>query len=246
MLYDLIICEDEPAILAGLCSQIDWNGLGFSLKAVFSDAQKALDFLTVDHADAVLTDIVMEGLNGIDLAKWIHEHAPGTKIVVLSGHARFEYAQISIQYGVYRYLLKPTRHSELTETFRALAQDLAAEAQTSLREEEPDDVLKTVYTYTVENLRENIPMAVMAEKLHYNQSYFSRMFKQQNGGVGYTEFVMQIKMEQARKILEKGKKSVSEAAEAVGYSDISRFSKNFFRCIGVKPSHYLRHRMEGH
>ena len=125
--YNLIIVDDEPEILAGLCTIVKWQDLGFSLKAAFPDGESALKWLEGNDADVLLTDVVMGGTSGLDLALWMQRNRPQSRVVLVSAYDEFDYARRAIEAKVFRYLLKPTRISELTAAFRDLKAELDAE-----------------------------------------------------------------------------------------------------------------------
>lgn len=119
-MYDLIIIDDENIIRKGLEELIDWKSIGFRIVATFEDGKEPIEFLKNHHVDVVLTDIRMAEVSGLDVAKYVHDHKPGTKTVIISGYKEFEYAKKAIDYGVEYFLLKPTKFNEFYHTFSEL------------------------------------------------------------------------------------------------------------------------------
>ena len=115
--YSLIVVDDEDISREGSVNLIDWNSVGFQVVASFSDGADARDFLEETPVDVVLTDIRMTELSGIDLAAYLDEHHPDTKIVLISGFRRFDYVKQAIRYRVYHYLLKLFPLQEIDELF---------------------------------------------------------------------------------------------------------------------------------
>lgn len=79
---------------------------------------------------------------------------------------------------------------------------------------------------------------VVAEKLGYTASYLSRVFKKDTG-VNVIDYINEIRILIARKMLAEGDKKVYEVAEEVGYNNYNHFSKTFKRTTGVTPSQYI-------
>src|SRR5690606_4256167 len=102
-MYKLIIVDDEEVVREGFRQFVDWNALGFQLVATFEDGSEAIDFLQDNMVDAVLTDIDMVNVNGIELAQYIYHHCPNTKTILVSGHKDFEYAKKALDYQVVKY-----------------------------------------------------------------------------------------------------------------------------------------------
>lgn len=136
-LYDLIIIEDEDEIRAGLENVIDWNSLGFCVAASFASGEEALAYLPGSSCRAILTDICLGGVSGLDVAYWVHKNAPDTHVVLLSGYSDFGYAQRSIECKVSRYLLKPVDIGELRSTFQDLYREIRTKDQNQKRNEGP-------------------------------------------------------------------------------------------------------------
>lgn len=77
----------------------------------------------------MVTDIVMPGMNGVELIKKVKESAPETAIIVLSSFEDFEYVRQTFQYGVADYILKPKLNTkELVETLHKVTSTLSLEA----------------------------------------------------------------------------------------------------------------------
>lgn len=52
-------------------------------------------------------------MDGLDLAQYLYEHCPDTRMILISGHGEFEYAQRALQYQVTDYILKPITRAKL-------------------------------------------------------------------------------------------------------------------------------------
>lgn len=126
-LHSLLIVDDERVIREGLATLVRWEDLGFSVRGVLSDGREALAFIEEQQVDAILTDIKMTFVSGLDLARRVREHSPATRVVLLSGHREFELAQQALTAGVYDYLLKPLDLAQLRRVFGALATTLQDE-----------------------------------------------------------------------------------------------------------------------
>ncbi len=139
-MFKLVIVEDEDHIRHSLECFIPWERLGFQVVNTFADGSDALEYLKESPCDAVLTDIMMRRMNGLELIRSLHDIRPEIKVVILSGHSDFGYAQQAIQYQVVHYLVKPVDEDELMDVFRGIkAQlDLEREEQSLLEAENRD------------------------------------------------------------------------------------------------------------
>ncbi len=123
-MYKLVIVEDEDNIRHSLECFIPWNEMGFQVAGTFSDGSDALAYLNEHPSDAVLTDILMSRMSGLEMIRQLHDTHPQIKVVILSGHSEFAYAREAIQYQVVRYLVKPVDEDELMGVFRELKEQL--------------------------------------------------------------------------------------------------------------------------
>lgn len=122
-MYKLLIADDEPIVLAGLRS-FDWNSCGFEVTATAKNGLYALEYLRDDPPDAVLSDIKMPQMDGIQLLRQVSQANPETEFIFLTGYADFKYAKEAIKYGAFDYLLKPVDFDELTDVMLRLKEKI--------------------------------------------------------------------------------------------------------------------------
>lgn len=113
MSYKVFIVEDEIVTREGIRDYVDWQNHGFEFCGEASDGEMALPMLQTIRPDALITDIKMPFMDGLQLCKIVREQMPWIKIIILSGHDEFEYAQKAVQLGVMEYLLKPITVQDL-------------------------------------------------------------------------------------------------------------------------------------
>lgn len=128
-MFKLVIVEDEDNIRHSLECFIPWEKMGFQVVGAFSDGSDALMYLQSNPCDVVLTDILMSRMSGLEMIQQLHALQPRLKVVILSGHSDFGYAQQAIRYQVAHYLVKPVDEEELMDVFQGLKAQLDAEAE---------------------------------------------------------------------------------------------------------------------
>ena len=120
-MYHTMIVDDEPLMRTYLAQSIPAFSALFDVSAVAKDGREAMELLKKSSVDVVITDIKMPEVDGLSLAKHIHENYPGITVIVISGFSDFEYAQKAIRYNVKDYLLKPLVDKTLIDLLDALA-----------------------------------------------------------------------------------------------------------------------------
>lgn len=123
-MYRLIIADDEKRIRQGLKNIINWETLGFEVTELFADGQDVIEYLDYVMPDVILTDIKMNHVSGLEVARYVFEHQFPCKVVLVSGYQEFDLAVQGIKYGAEDYLLKPTDVDKIEETFRKIKKQL--------------------------------------------------------------------------------------------------------------------------
>lgn len=123
-LIKMLIVDDEPIICKGLRCTIEWEKLGVEVIGEAYDGEEALRKLEQQPADFILSDIRMEGMDGLELAAQLRQRFPETRLVIISGYEDFGYARQAMRLGVNDYLLKPVEVDELTKVVQKLVADI--------------------------------------------------------------------------------------------------------------------------
>lgn len=127
MPYKVFLVEDEIVTRDGIRENVDWESVGFVLCGEAPDGEMALPLIEEARPDVLITDIKMPFMDGLQLSKIIREHMPWVKIIILSGHNEFEYAQSALKMGVTEYLLKPVSAADIQEVLETLSDTLRDE-----------------------------------------------------------------------------------------------------------------------
>ncbi|MCZ8515186.1 response regulator transcription factor [Paenibacillus filicis] len=129
MTINMLIVDDEPIICRGLRETIPWETIGVEVVGEAGDGAEALELIGRQSVDIVLTDIHMDGMDGIALSRELKKRLPQVRIIILSGYDHFEYARQAIRIGVEDYLLKPVNVSELMGMVQRIGGEIASEAE---------------------------------------------------------------------------------------------------------------------
>jgi len=100
-----------------------------------------------------------------------------------------------------------------------------------------DELICRAQIYMEENLGEKISFESLASKLALSRRNFDRRFIKATGNTPL-EYMQRVKMEAAKTLLEKGRKSVFEVMDEVGYNDERTFRDIFKRITGLSPADY--------
>jgi transcriptional regulator GlxA family with amidase domain len=100
-----------------------------------------------------------------------------------------------------------------------------------------DELIGQAQTFIEENLAEKISFEELSFKLAVSRRNFDRRFIKATGNTP-VEYLQRVKVEVAKKSLEKGRKSIFEVMNEVGYSDDKAFREVFKKITGLSPLEY--------
>jgi len=100
-----------------------------------------------------------------------------------------------------------------------------------------DEPIRLAQEYIEKNVTEKISVEELASKFAIGRRHFERRFKKATNNTP-VEYIQRVKIEAAKKDLEKGRKTVNEVMYDVGYSDIKAFRTVFKKITGLSPIEY--------
>lgn len=124
---NLLIVEDELRLCNSLAYNIPWEDHGIEVVGMAYTGTEARRMIEQKKPDIVLLDIQIPGIDGLSLARQVREFDPLIKLIVLSGHDNFAYAQTALEVGVVKYLLKPAGEEEIMSAVLDAAEMLRRE-----------------------------------------------------------------------------------------------------------------------
>ncbi|WP_158289270.1 helix-turn-helix domain-containing protein [Paenibacillus flagellatus] len=107
--------DDEKHVRDAIKLLVDWSAFGIDDVLEAADGESAIALIAEERPQIVYTDMMMPNTDGLSLLRWIHEHAPECKTIVISGHDDFEFVRGAVKYGGMDYLLKPIDAGQLHE-----------------------------------------------------------------------------------------------------------------------------------
>lgn len=115
----VVLIEDHPIFRAGLKYLVE-ECPGFKVCGETDNAVAAIKLVEKEQPDIALVDISLNGSNGIELTKALHEQAPALQILVISMHDEMVYAERALRAGAAGYLMKDQAVDQLAEALEAI------------------------------------------------------------------------------------------------------------------------------
>ncbi len=248
-MHQILLVEDERWIRTGIRKTVEKTGLPFQVVHESTNGLEAYDWLTQHKVDLVLTDIRMPAMDGIALIKEVRRREMDLNVIIVSGHDDFAYTQQAIRLGAFDYLLKPVEQEGMKETLTKWLQENETKhakldhehlASKDMNELSP---IERVLLYIDHSSAKDVSLAVAAEKAHLSTSYFCKLFKKETG-TNFSDYIVNVRLQEAARLLEQTSLRISEIAERLGYSDLAYFSNCFKKQNGMTPSQYRKNKSE--
>lgn len=233
----IIAADDEQYLINALPGLVPWDELGCTLVKVCKNGRELIDSIDDIKPDIVITDIRMPIMDGIEVCKYIHENYSNVKIIVLSAYSDFSYARNAMKYDVSEYILKADVVEELPIAIEKLVKSINTKDNEIPKGFSDKDLYNQMCEYIDIHYREEFSLSDLAEELHANPSYLSRLFKNKSGSNLFDEIVRR-RMEKAKECLLITDMKINDIAEYVGFSDASYFSRLFKKMFNISPRDY--------
>lgn len=105
-MYRIMIVDDEPLILAGIASLLNWEEYQCRIVGKASNGQQALSLLDTLRPDIVITDIKMPAMDGITFMKTAMKNGCAASFILLTNLEEFSLAKEALHLGAIDYLVK--------------------------------------------------------------------------------------------------------------------------------------------
>lgn len=213
-MYRIMIVDDEPLILAGIASMLEWEQYGCRIVGKATNGQQALDKMEELRPDIVITDIKMPAMDGLTLMKEAKEKEYPAVFILLTNLEEFSLAREAVRLGAVDYLVKLELSEEkLAETLKAAVEKCRLKKKPD-RPEDKEQLLeitmadsirnyfRRVLVYDMEVKAEDAVLSVIREQfkepvlmlIHFNYGFegFSQAFtrEDQKKVMGFAEDII--------------------------------------------------------
>lgn len=133
-------------------------------------------------------------------------------------------------------LLKLDDKNELEYLFVSKIKNLI-EQLNEVRHQEMDTLISEAIQFIEANYNQNITLDDVAKEISMSYHYFSKFFKESTGKK-FSDYITDIRMEEAKRLLKDSDKSIKDICYAIGYNDPNYFSKIFRKVTGRAPTEF--------
>ncbi|HYL79383.1 MAG TPA: response regulator transcription factor [Candidatus Acidoferrum sp.] len=113
----IVLADDHHIVRQGLRSLLETEE-GFAVVGETGDGLKVVDLVEQLRPDVLVLDLMMPGLNGMEVTRQVAQRCPKTKVIILSMHANEAYVMEALRNGAVGYVLKDASTSEVVAAVR--------------------------------------------------------------------------------------------------------------------------------
>ena len=221
----------------------------------FTNGLEALDALLKDHYDIVVSDVMMPEMDGVTLLKKIKTNSRINDIPVILLTSKSDVADRleGFKKGADAFLAKPFNMSELhiltdnliNNVRRLRGKFSGAQEQKDKMEQievkgNNDQLMNRIMKSINEHISDpDFNVESLAEDVGISRAQLHRKMKEITG-ISTGEFIRNLRLEQAARLISEQKINVTQVAYAVGFNNQTHFSTVFRKRYGMSPTEYAK------
>jgi two-component system, response regulator YesN len=210
----------------------------------------ALDRMGRDRIDLVMLDHRLPDRTGLDVLVELRSIRPEVPVIMLTGYGSEWVCAEAFKLGAKDYLQKPVSGADLAAAVRRLLAPGVGECESS--GERAPSGLPARFCRPIQQARgliqqrywDQLSLSELARQVGMSKHRLSRRFREVLG-VTFRDYLLKVRLERAKVLLEAGHLSITEVAQDVGFGDLPRFDKMFKRYTGFTPSAYRSSALHG-
>jgi DNA-binding NtrC family response regulator len=117
----IMLIDDEEIVGKRLKPALEKNG---DVVEIFDNSEKAVERLKQQDFDIVITDIRMEGIDGLEVLEFVTNKSPKTKVIMITGYATVEVAREAMAKGAFDFIAKPFKPNDLRAIIKKASDQL--------------------------------------------------------------------------------------------------------------------------
>lgn len=253
--YHILIVDDDPEIRQYVSREL---GEYYKFEGA-ADGKEALKMLLTEKFDCVISDVMMPEMDGLTLLRMIktNSNISDIPVILLSSKSDVQNRLEGLKKGADAYIAKPFSLEEIHVTVNNLVSNmLRLKGKYSGAQEQKDKVEEIHVVGNDEQLMDRIMKSInenlsnsefsvemLTKEVGISRAQLHRKLKELTG-IPTSEFIRNIRLEQAARLLKEQKLNIAQVAFEVGFSNQAHFSTIFKRHFGVSPTEYIQQKSD--
>lgn len=247
--FNILIVDDDAEIAHYIKTELsDWYRFEHA-----SNGKEGLKMLLTGKYDLVISDVMMPVMDGVTMLKKIkgNSNVSDIPVILLTSKSEVENRLEGLRKGADAFLAKPFNMEELHILIDNLVDNVrrirgkysGALGQKAKIEQiqvkgNNDALMERVMKYMNEHLTDpDLNVEKLTEDVGISRAQLHRKLKE-IAGVSAGEFIRNLRLEQAARLIEEGQINITQVAYSVGFSNQTHFSTVFKKHYGMSPSEY--------
>lgn len=247
--FNILIVDDDAEIAHYIKTELsDWYRFEHA-----SNGKEGLKMLLTGKYDLVISDVMMPEMDGVTMLKKIkgNSNVSDIPVILLTSKSEVENRLEGLRKGADAFLAKPFNMEELHILIDNLVDNVrrirgkysGALGQKAKIEQiqvkgNNDALMERVMKYMNEHLTDpDLNVEKLTEDVGISRAQLHRKLKE-IAGVSAGEFIRNLRLEQAARLIEEGQINITQVAYSVGFSNQTHFSTVFKKHYGMSPSEY--------
>ena len=247
--FNILIVDDDAEIAHYIKTELsDWYRFEHA-----RNGKEGLKMLLTGKYDLVISDVMMPEMDGVTMLKKIkgNSNVSDIPVILLTSKSEVENRLEGLRKGADAFLAKPFNMEELHILIDNLVDNVrrirgkysGAQGQKAKIEQiqvkgNNDALMERVMKYMNEHLADpDLNVEKLTEDVGISRAQLHRKLKE-IAGVSAGEFIRNLRLEQAARLIEEGQINITQVAYSVGFSNQTHFSTVFKKHYGMSPSEY--------
>lgn len=135
MAIKVIIVDDNRSTVRSLALGVEWEELGLAVAGTAYDGEEGAELIRRVKPDIIITDISMPCMDGLTMVETALDAVPDSKVIVITGYDKFQYASRAIKLSVFDYILKPIDDEELLTALKRAVKSIEKDRDAGRQED---------------------------------------------------------------------------------------------------------------
>ena len=196
---------------------------------------RLLDAVKLGRSDA--SQFFSEVMRSMDALKYEAKVNKIFQLIILCCHAAYIDGEEELQFLNYTEILKEMQNAEDIENWAYKKFEYILNVISENHGRRTSSTVKLAIDYIEQHYTTEISLDDVAKYVGISPQHFSKIFKMETG-TNYVDWLSNLRIEQAKKYLSNGDRTIKEICYLVGYKDPNYFSRIFKKIVGMSPSEY--------
>lgn len=242
----IVLIEDDKALGNSILELLLFNNFEVTW---FDDSIKALDYISQNFPDLIISDLMMPGMNGEDLYLNIRKNKKFTVVpfIIITANIDDEVKLRQLEHGVNDYIMKPFQIKELIlkvnnvlELRKNIEKNFGIDpfSKVTIKLSEKD-FLTSLNEALLKDIKVRPNLDELSKNLFISKSTLDkRIRKLTNKNI--SQYIREFKIQYAMKLIDLGERNIQFLVDQTGFGSFSYFSTSFKSYLNISPRDYIK------